>query len=149
MKRSISIMLTGVLAAAGLALLALAVMSGSLSADDRRFIAVATLLACTCAVAVAGAIAARSAEDDYRGTVKTAAILLTSGLLCLTTFFGVIGSIVSRSAWGILLVVMLTCYGITLLMVAGANTVFSQKDYRTFYFDFARQLPSLYYRYRT
>lgn len=149
MKRSMALTLSGVLAACGLALLTLAVASGTFSPDGRRFVVVLTLFACALLVGIIGGMATRRAEADYTSVVRTATILLVSGLMCLTAFFGLMASLLGAYPYRVLLAVMMTCYGVTLLMVAGANLYLSQKDYRVFYFDLARQLPSMYYRYRT
>jgi hypothetical protein len=137
------------LALGGIALIAMGALSGRLGSDSSHFLVFVALVGTCLVIAVSGSAAWRGADDDYRKALGTGAFLTCSGLAALAIFFGMMNAMLSRYIWGVLLAVMLPLYGIAMLMAAWANFVLSQGDYRVFAFDLLRQLPSVYYRYRT
>ncbi|MFH1148951.1 MAG: hypothetical protein V1748_00595 [Actinomycetota bacterium] len=133
----------------GLALIGMGVSSGRLGSDSAHFLVFATLVGISLVLAVSGLAARRGADDDYKKVLGTGAFLTCSGLAALAIFFGTMSAMLSRYAWGVLLAVMLLLYGTAMIMAAAANFILSQRDYRVFAFDLFRQVPWVYYRYRT
>jgi len=124
-------------------------MGGWFSAGDRLYSAQYIMLGCFLVLAITGAVSARLAEPDYRKVVSTLLYVSGTGLFLMFLFFGLLRILAGDGAMRILLAVMLPLYGLALVMAGAAHHYMSQGDYRPFMYDFFRQLPYLYYRYRT
>ncbi|MDY6794134.1 MAG: hypothetical protein SWK76_02450 [Actinomycetota bacterium] len=124
-------------------------MSGVFGREEYRSAVVLTLLDGFTALLAFTLIFGRLADDGYRTVFYTVFMLSSVGLALLAAFFGIMGVMLGDYGYGILLAVMLSCYGLALIMVGTANHFLSQRTYRAYIYDFARQLPHVYYRYRT
>ncbi len=148
MRKTYAIMLSTLLAALGLWLIAIGMMHGRFSQEQYRSLVSLTLMGGFAAVLIVGAVFSRLTAKDYRVAFTTAAVLLSLGLLLLGVFFAFMDMMVGVEIYGILLLVFLTCYGLAMIMNGVANYFLSQRVYRLYFFEFVRSLPYVYYRYR-
>lgn len=149
MKKSLSMMLTALLIVFGLSLLAMGIMYGRFRQEEYRSMMVIILAGEFLVLMLVTVVFSRFVQDDYKPAFLTTLLLLSTGLAMLGAFFGVMWAMFDTSTYGIFIAVMLPCYGLALIMTGVANHFLSQKAYRPYIYDFFRQLPYVYYRYRT
>jgi len=148
MRKTCAILLSTLLAALGLWLIAIGMMHGRFSQEQNRSIVSLTLMGGFAVVLVISLVLSRLADKDYRVLFTPAMVLLSLGLLLLGVFFAFMEMMVSADTYSILLLVFLTCYGLAMIMNGVANYFLSQRVYRLYFFEFVRSLPYVYYRYR-
>ncbi len=90
----------------------------------------------------------RRAEPDYRPCFSTLFGLLATGLVLQGLFFSVMWMFISQYAYSVCMTVLLGLYGLALVMAGCAHHFLAQRLWRPFLYDFFRQLPYTYWRYR-
>lgn len=149
MKKPFSIMLSVLLAAAGLILIATAVVSGSLEEVGRQG-SVQYIIAATFALLLVLALVfPLLAESGYRRLLRGFLTFCAAGMVMILIFLGFMWMLVSDGAVLVMLRVLLPMYGVFLCTGALAAYLLADRAYRVFMFSLARELPYAYYRYRT
>lgn len=132
----------------GSAVLAMGVLNGTFQTEEHRAVMVLFLYSGFLTVLGSEMVLARRAEPDYRPVFTWLFGLLGTGLGMLGLFFSVMWLPLSPRAYGICLAVLLPLYGLALIMAAVAHHFLAQRAWRPFLYDFFRQLPYIYWRYR-
>lgn len=89
------------------------------------------------------------AVTGYRKVLAILLPLEALGMLCLFVFIGMMRIMLDDAAVHVLLATLPRLYGVG-LVAAGVTTYYlSREAYRPFAFEFFKQLPHAYYRYRT
>jgi hypothetical protein len=148
MKKSLASIMTVLSTALGLALLAMGLMSVTLSQESYRPLLVLTFYGGALAMLGLEALLARRADSDYRQLFFYFFGLAGIGLVLLGLFFSVMWIFLSPRVYAIFLAVLPSCYGLALILAASAHHYLAQRDWRPYLYDFFRQLPYVYWRYR-
>lgn len=148
MKKIPAAMMTVLATLLGLALLGTAMLAVTLSHERYRALVVLTLYGGALCMLVLEALLSRRADPDYRPFFSCLFVLLGVGLVMLGLFFSVMWMFLSSFVYAVLLAVFMGLYGLALLMAAGAHHYLAQRVWRPWLYDFFRQLPYIYWRYR-
>ncbi len=149
MKKPIAFILTAILVLLGLSLMVAGAMSGKLSAPEYRYF-VTYGLGLFCAVLLISALAFPIfSEKEYKKVLRTILLLLTLGMYLQFMFFGIMWMFLGTMAIRILLTILLSLYGLALIMAGVVTHMLAQNNYRPFLYNFFQELPYAYYRYRT
>lgn len=149
MSRSLARGFSAAVIAMGIALVVMGVLYGRSGSDGYRAMVSLTLVGGFVLLFLLTLVSYRFAEDGYRTLFTVLFLLLSVGLGLLCAFLGLMWAMLSEYAFGITLAVMLISYGAAVVMAGAANLVLSRRGYRLYIHDFLRQLPYIYYRYRT
>lgn len=148
MRKPLAVILSLLLATTGVTGIAMGVMSGSLS-NKYRDLATYVLGGCFLLLLFLAMVFPLIAEKDYRRVLRFALFALAVGMLLIYIFFGFMKMVVSPYAFGVLLKIFPTLYGMALLFVGFMNYLLAQKAHRVYMFSVFAEVPHLYYRYRT
>lgn len=148
MKKILSIPLTALLVLMGLFIIVAGVTRGMTQITEHHSLVLYTLGSFFLALLLSGLLLPLFAVPDYRKVLRRMLLLLTLGMLMQYIFFGTMWMLLEEGAVGILLSVMLPCYGLLLVMAGFIQHFLSQDEYRPFLYEFFSQLPYAYYRYR-
>lgn len=148
MKRAPATFMTLLALLTGSAVLAMGILNGTFQTEEYRSALVLVLYGGFLAVLGTETVLARRADPDYRQVFAWLFGLLGIGLAMLGLFFSVMWLPLSQRAYGICLAVLLPLYGLALIMAAAAHHFLAQRAWRPFLYDFIRQLPYIYWRYR-
>lgn len=148
MRKSLSVLLTLSLAAAGVSLLAMAGASGTLSREANRSPTLYALGALFLALLALGALFPTFARSDYRKVLRAILLLLALGMFLIYVFLGFMWMIVAAPVVSVLTALFLSLYGLAVIMAGIFNYFAAQEGYRPYIYSMAREFPYIYYRYR-
>ncbi|RJP30733.1 MAG: hypothetical protein C4536_09490 [Actinobacteria bacterium] len=149
MRKSLALVWSALLLPLGLWLVVLGIAGGLYEPERYRVAGDLTLFGGFVVLLILGLVFSRYADDDYRTIFFVGSILLSLGLALLGTFFAFMWFMLSARAYGITWAAFLVCYGLALIMSGVGSYLLAQRVYRVYIYDFLRELPHVYYRYRT
>lgn len=148
MKKILSISLTALLVLMGLSIIVAGVTRGMTQITEHRSLVLYTLGSYFLVLLLSGLLFPLFAIPEYRKVLRRILLLLSLGMLLQYIFFGTMWIMLEEGAVGILLSVMLPCYGLLLVMAGFTQYFLSRDEYRPFLYEVFSQLPYAYYRYR-
>jgi hypothetical protein len=149
MKKTRALALSAAVAATGLALVAMAVLVGGLSPASRQPVTQYILAGCFLFLLVLVLAYPLLADAAYRKMLRSALFAAATGLLMILIFLGFMWMLLSPGAVTVMARVFLVLYGLALCMGAFANYLLSDGRNRVYALSIAREVPFVYYRYRT
>lgn len=149
MRKPLAVTCSAFLTAMGAGLLVLSAMSGTLRAEHYRDTVVYCLGGFFLLLLLMATVFPWFAARDYRKVLTVLLSLEAMGMLLLFIFFGIMWMLLGETALGVFLRVLPALYGAGMVTAGVITYLMSREAYRPFMFEFFRQLPYTYYRYRT
>ena len=148
MKRFPASVMTVVALFLGISLMVMGFRSGTFGREEYRAFTVFFLYAGFASMLALVLLLGRRADPDYRPFFSSLFGLLATGLVLQGIFFSVMWIFLGQRVYEICMTVLLGLYGLALVMAGAAHHLLAQRLWRPFLYDFFRQLPHIYWRYR-
>lgn len=149
MRKSLSIVLSTLLVLMGLVLMVASFWNKTLSADKYRYLVLYGQGIFFLLLLLLIPLFRPFAVEEYRKVMTVMLFLLAVGMLMNFIFFGFMWMVVSQATMAVFIAVFPKLYGLTLILAGSQNYFLCQDEWRPYLYEFYRQLPYAYYRYRT